>query len=943
MSEEYTAPSEVWDEDDEDEDAVDSLLLGGNAENEALDKEIKEKQNKLLDLENELEANTSRVITMEEHLRNVNQEAQQTKELHEARRLDLATQTHLVTVGKGEAQRIAKEIKAAQADLDRLTDEQNEKQNQVFKGQQQIDRIKQKMQWGEEQLREWLNAAQEREDDADVIMKYTQQDEAKIKELTLQLAKLTEGVQRDQALLDKEVTETHSHELGLDKVSIIFRQLHAEKRQLIDRWEQTLNEMQGRDEAIQGAAETFQKLKAEANERVKTIKEEEALLEEEQLANEDERRKTDARERALDHAQQQKNALEEELQRFSNELDSLRNTLATTVSQRNKRRGEVKVLQESAEEWAMRIGQVEKHIEETHGKVDEAKAKTMSVEESTRALEVIHKEEEARLGERQQQLSRVQAQYAAQNQRVTELKHEEATVLAEIGATTAMLGNMNSKLRVLTRQKLDEETLLYKQDFEIAQLARKLSRMEGKISDAENKEMADKIAALQVTLAEHKSSEKLLKTQIQKLDEELRLGRKRSEKDTREFEILSGKLAELELEIKRSQEDLNGIVAKKQDLMVNENVLKLEIRRNRMQLNWRADDVFSLEQSQLQLQAAMDERMDEIQIHKELLTTQLKAAQDQRSVVHKELIERRSRIEKLRKRHEIVVFSTAASDEGEVKSQAYLLVQAAQEREELQSLGDTLDTKIRKGEKEIRQLETVLFKMTGKNHKFRESLLKVGENDDDALVKDRLQSQLRTVMDRFRHTRRERNTLQQDVEQLRESAAQLDDQLQGARKEANDTKAAIANLDVELAEQQGKKDRAVSFAKQIVKLHRKDMGTPRVETTAELDFRLKESREFNAKVLDMMEVLVQKNPDISTEVSMLYGQVGIDPAKARGRRGIGSTISGSSRASSVSGSRRGGGGGGARSKRVQPATSNAAAAASHRSGAVTPKTFSLGL
>lgn len=40
MSEEYTAPSEVWDEDDEDEDAVDSLLLGGNAENEALDKEV---------------------------------------------------------------------------------------------------------------------------------------------------------------------------------------------------------------------------------------------------------------------------------------------------------------------------------------------------------------------------------------------------------------------------------------------------------------------------------------------------------------------------------------------------------------------------------------------------------------------------------------------------------------------------------------------------------------------------------------------------------------------------------------------------------------------------------------------------------------------------------------------------------------------------------------
>ena len=37
----YEQPEEeVWDEDDEEDDAVDSLLLGGNAENEALDKEV---------------------------------------------------------------------------------------------------------------------------------------------------------------------------------------------------------------------------------------------------------------------------------------------------------------------------------------------------------------------------------------------------------------------------------------------------------------------------------------------------------------------------------------------------------------------------------------------------------------------------------------------------------------------------------------------------------------------------------------------------------------------------------------------------------------------------------------------------------------------------------------------------------------------------------------
>ena len=53
--------------------------------------------------------------------------------------------------------------------------------------------------------------------------------------------------------------------------------------------------------------------------------------------------------------------------------------------------------------------------------------------------------------------------------------------------------------------------------------------------------------------------------------------------------------------------------------MVNENILKLEIRRMRKQLNRRADEVFTLEQQELQLKAAMEERMAEIAIHVELL------------------------------------------------------------------------------------------------------------------------------------------------------------------------------------------------------------------------------------------------------------------------------------------------------------------------------------
>ena len=153
--------------------------------------------------------------------------------------------------------------------------------------------------------------------------------------------------------------------------------------------------------------------------------------------------------------------------------------------------------------------------------------------------------------------------------------------------------------------------------------------------------------------------------------------------------------------------------------MVEENIRRLEIRKLRGFLNARADEVYSLESRQVGLQIALQARTKEIEIHKDIIRVQLKTADEERQSATSELRERISKIEKLKKRYEILMTQFAPNSGDEEHSQAYYVIKAAQEREQLQQEGDRLDANIRKAEKEIRALENTLILMNNRNEDYR--------------------------------------------------------------------------------------------------------------------------------------------------------------------------------------------------------------------------------
>ena len=172
----------------------------------------------------------------------------------------------------------------------------------------------------------------------------------------------------------------------------------------------------------------------------------------------------------------------------------------------------------------------------------------------------------------------------------------------------------------------------------------------------------------------------------------------------------------------------------KEKTLVQHDIMKLEIKKLRDTVNLEADNVYGLENRKYQLEMSMEEREKEIQVHKDILISELKAADKEKHTVLVDLTDNQNKVKNLRIKYEGLCLRNKSSS-GEVEaagehSQAYFVIMAAQQKEELQRYGDELNFKIQKSEKEIKALDNTLAHLKVRNKNYRDKFMQGAEGAD---------------------------------------------------------------------------------------------------------------------------------------------------------------------------------------------------------------------
>jgi hypothetical protein len=753
---------EVYDP-EEDDDFPEYANEGNKKLNENI--KIERRNNKQISLK--IEDYKERLNVMKEHKKNIEQELKNTQALIDEKNLDMNTEKHLSQLAERQIGKISAELlkfdQVAVENQDRL----NDIQQQIFKGNEQLDKLKLEINWNQEEMEQWALAAKQKEEDNLTMERYKRTDDVRIKELSLQLEKLTIEKNRREYELEKEITETQALQIEIDKTAEEFKKQHNERHRIYAQWDEAIHNIARRHAATLQITTENVTIQMQMKNNQDILNEKKKDLEREKQSNKKNEEGIKTIEREILELKNINQVLKSQEVDLNADLKINQNTLSADSSKLNERRNLVEMLQKELLGRKQRLTNAEKRYK--------AQVGILKSEENLEkyALE-MEKEELGRYEEAKQRFEEMERDikkkkeesFKAQN-KLMKLRENEADLYSVIQGTMAALRNLQSHISKLHQELTRQQELLYNAEYQIQLLERKVSRANGEKTNKEAEILGEDTHKAQAKKQEAENEMNNLQKAIKNLTDEkrnLESNIKKMEGEKGKYTVL---IEKLNLENDMTLLELNKIIKEKEHSMVQHDIMKLEIKKIQDRLRVAQDDVLQLENQKNQLELSLAEREKEVMVHKGVLVAEFKSAELDRHKIAVELADRKNKVKNLKIKFESLVQRKQGSESGNINehSQAYYTIKAGQEKEELQRKEDELKAQIIKSKSDLLALSNTQSHLINRNSNYRDYFINRGATKKDVELKTSLEEQTGVAGENLMKKRKEFEKIKKEIEE----------------------------------------------------------------------------------------------------------------------------------------------------------------------------------
>lgn len=795
----------------------------------------------LLELENDKEKN---VAAFGQHLtemfNNLKMELEDIDALTKAGEADMSFKNHCRAISEREIGNMMQEKARIKKDHNTVLEKKYVKEAEVFKVLQQLDEYSQQEEHHKKQLEALLQHSAER--DLMAIHKYAREDDKIIKSLILATNKKKKEAERKLKIFNKEWYETLTAEMAVDKANEVMLQLFQETKQLTIQWEKYI-------EQVNEWSAQNQEYKLQLFQYKLTIQEEKSKITE--LTHLEKSHKSKEKDllislrKATDrilHLEQNVNECNAKEKALKTENSSLCKMLSNTHLGLETLRSEIGRTEGECLIYKMKVEEVRAENHNLTEQLNSVTQKTLSKDEKVVYLERLRTDQECTIKKLEGKIEELMGKLNFQKKFLEAKTKEETTGVLQIAKNKVTLADMETTRTKIENHIMMQESNAYKVRGEKTFVQQRLAMMQGRKDESQKLEFLKTIAELSSAVEETKKLASFHKKETSAAEDENCFLNRQNETLMKQKRQWSEKVSELDLITDTNEKALKSLLKTKCDMMAHVKVLKTE-EKNMMELLLnKTDENFSFERTKLELEKAIKVREDEIREFMNLMKKQVKLSEQERQRFAMEMNQKLDMLNKMKTQFEVKFFLVAEED----KSQAYYIIKAAQEKEELICKINLLEAQIYLHDN--KEMENTLLHYKSGNTQFNNVCINIKNRESG--MQDLQET--RDIAKMIEYRKRQILELQTELEDLNYS---YDGLLEKEMYEGQETElkhSLIAKRTKEFTLQKEKCDRITKECSRLIK------GTEKHARST----KLKDLKNFTQTAADRLTEAVKHNPKL---------------------------------------------------------------------------------